>query len=381
MSQSSGNSNLVSFSARTPEKGILNIEIKGRLDSDTTTELWRKSKIAVSKYSPNTLIVDGSGITYCDVAGIALFLQLRTQLEELGGRFEIQGLAKEFQQLLGLFPPEEFRPHEIEKPEPVNIPEEIGKATLNVVEYINLLVYFIGELVVSLFYSILNPRTIRWKDVFVVAEKVGVNAFGIIALVNFLIGLVLAFQSAIPLQKYGGAIFVADLISLSVFREIGPLMSAIVINGRTSSAFAAELGTMKVNEEIDALTTMGLEPVRFLVIPKVIAALVMIPLLTVFGDLFGIIGGGVVMLSLGYPIVTYVNQMTLAASYVDILGGLFKTIFFALIISGVGCMEGLRTKTGASAVGDSTTSAVVSGLILIILVDGIFGVLYYYLGI
>jgi len=155
-----------------------------------------------------------------------------------------------------------------------------------------------------------------------------------------------------------------------------------MVNGRTSSAFAAEIGTMEVNEEIDAITTMGLDPVRFLVVPKLIAAIFMIPILTVIGDLFGLIGGGVVMVfSLGFPVVTYVNQMRSAATYEDLLGGLFKSIFFAIIIAGIGCLEGLRTKTGAAGVGESTTSAVVRGIILIIVLDGIFGVVYYYLGI
>ncbi|MFQ5786672.1 MAG: MlaE family ABC transporter permease, partial [Thermodesulfobacteriota bacterium] len=158
-------------------------------------------------------------------------------------------------------------------------------------------------------------------------------------------------------------------------------MTAFVVNGRSGSAFAAELGTMRVNEEIDALDTMGLDPVRFLVVPKVIAALIMIPILTIFGNLFGLIGGLVVMLSLGFTFITYLNQISSAGTYIMLLAGLIKSVVFAFIIAGVGCYQGLQTKTGASAVGESTTSAVVIGLILIIFVDGIFGVIYYYLGI
>jgi len=168
---------------------------------------------------------------------------------------------------------------------------------------------------------------------------------------------------------------------LSTFRELGPLMTAIVVNGRSSSAFAAEIGTMKINEEVDALTTMGLDPIRFLVVPKIIASLIMIPILTVFGNLFALIGGLVVMITLGFPPVSYLNEIVSAASYVDFLGGLFKSVFFAVIIAGVGCLEGLKTQKGPAAVGDSTTSAVVRGIILIILLDGIFGVLFYYVGI
>ncbi|MCP4994541.1 MAG: ABC transporter permease, partial [Gammaproteobacteria bacterium] len=168
-------------------------------------------------------------------------------------------------------------------------------------------------------------RRIRWKEAFLIAETGGVNALPIIALISFLIGLIMAFQAAIPMRQFGAEIFVADLIALSTLRELGPLMTAIVMAGRTSSAFAAELGTMKVNEEIDAMSTMGLDPVRFLVVTRVIAILIMMPLLTIFANLLGIMGGSVVLLSLGYPLVTYVDRIIISASYVDLLGGLFKS--------------------------------------------------------
>jgi phospholipid/cholesterol/gamma-HCH transport system permease protein len=183
------------------------------------------------------------------------------------------------------------------------------------------------------------------------------------------------------MRQFGAEIFIADLIGLSMIRELGPLLTAIILAGRSGSAFAAELGTMKVNEEIDALTTMGLEPVRFLAVPRVIAAVAMTPLLSVFTSLFGLIGGAVVMLSLGFPLVTYVDRIVAAVHPGDFLQGLFKALAFGIVVAGIGCLRGLQTRTGASAVGDSTTSAVVSGLILIAVVDGIFAVVFYCLGI
>ncbi len=370
-----------SIIAKVNEGGILNLSIDGRLDSYTTGKIWKEAVLALEHSSPKNIIIDASGINYCDGTGIALFVRLRELQKKTGGNFEVQGLADDFQQLLDLFPPAEFKEEKPEMPKEISFPVEVGSATIRIWQDIRTNISFIGESVVGLFYALINPRQVRWKDVFLVAEKVGVNAFPIVAVINFIIGLVLAYQSAIPAKRYGGEIFVADLLVLSIFRELGPLMTAIMVNGRTSSAFAAELGTMKVNEEIDALTTMGLDPVRFLVVPKVIAAIFMIPILTVIGDFFGLIGGGVVMLSLGFPVVTYVNEMVNAATYIDFLGGIFKSVFFAIIIAGVGCFEGLRTKTGAAAVGESTTNAVVRGIVLIILVDGVFGVIFYYLGI
>jgi len=158
-------------------------------------------------------------------------------------------------------------------------------------------------------------------------------------------------------------------------------MTAILLAGRSGSAFAAEIGAMKVNEEVNALMTMGIDPVRFLVVTRVLAATLMIPVLTVFAELAGLVGGAIVVLSFGYPLVTYVNQAFSFVSVTDLLGGLLKAGVFGILVAGVGCLRGLQTRTGASAVGDSTTSAVVSGIVLIAVTDGVFSVAYYYLGI
>jgi phospholipid/cholesterol/gamma-HCH transport system permease protein len=193
--------------------------------------------------------------------------------------------------------------------------------------------------------------------------------------------LILAFQSAIPMQRFGAEIFVADLLGISMLRELGPLMASILLAARSGSAFAAELGTMKVNEEIDALTTMGLEPVRFLVVPRVLAALIVVPVLAALLNLFGLAGGAVVMLSLDIPLVTYVNRVVDAVTLTDFAGGMFKALAFGMIVAAVGCMRGLQAGTGADAVGVSTTSAVVSGIVLIAFSDGIFAVIFYLVGI
>ncbi|MFW6255811.1 MAG: MlaE family ABC transporter permease, partial [Candidatus Sumerlaeota bacterium] len=200
-------------------------------------------------------------------------------------------------------------------------------------------------------------------------------------LIGFLMGLIMSFQAAIPLRQFGADIFVADLIALSMLRELGPLMTAIILAGRTGSAFAAELGTMQINEEIDALKTMGLPPVRFLVVTRVTGATFVTPLLTLFANLAGLIGGAVVLLSLGFPLITYYRQAFGAVDLVDLTGGLAKSVVFGFLVSAIGCLRGLQTKSGATSVGHSTTRAVVSAIILIALADGVFAVVYYYLGI
>ena len=364
---------------KAPDGSIV-IFLIGILNSDTITYFYNELTNLLKKETPRKLTFNCKDITYCDTIGVSLFIKAAELARQNNYGYEITNLDKKYTQLLNL-----FHPDTLEAVGEVTIKEtfieRLGEDSLKLLADIKESITFTGQATIALLLSLLNPRKVRWKDVLITSEKVGVNAFGIIALVNFLVGLVISFQSAIPLEKYGGTIFVADLLVLSTFRELGPLMTAIVVNGRSSSAFAAEIGTMKINEEVDALTTMGLDPTRFLVVPKIIASLIMIPILTVFGNLFALIGGLVVMITLGFPPVAYLNEIVSAASYVDFLGGLFKSVFFAVIIAGVGCLEGLKTQKGPAAVGDSTTSAVVRGIILIILLDGIFGVLFYYVGI
>ena len=179
------------------------------------------------------------------------------------------------------------------------------------------------------------------------------------------------------MRRFGAEIFVADFLGIAMFRELGPLLAAILLAARSGSAFAAEIGTMKINEEIDALTTMGLEPLRFLVVPRVLAAMAVVPTLTMLTSLAGLVGGAVVFLSLGFPLVTYVNRLVEAATLGDVIGGLSKSLVLGLIVAAVGCMRGIGTGAGAGAVGESTTGSVVTGITLITVAEGIFAVLFY----
>src|SRR5258705_3821865 len=242
-------------------------------------------------------------------------------------------------------------------------------------------VEFLGEAVAALGSAIRHPSTIRWRDVAVICERVGADALPIVALISFLLGVILAFQSAIPMKKFGAEIFVADLIGLSMLRELGGLMTAILLAGRSGAAFAAEIGTMRVNQEIDALTTMGLDPVRFLVTTRVIAAVLMTPLLTLFADLVGLLGGAMTLQSFAIPFVTFIHEVESIVDFSDFMAGFVKSFVFAILIAGIGCLRGLQTSAGASAVGDAATRAVVSGIILLVIVDGIFAVIYFFLDI
>ena len=363
----------------SPDGGLV-LSIIGSLDSATTGQAWRDAIQLINRSKPKRLIVDASQLTYCDGAGAALLLELRRRQQNRRDTYEIQSLDPAYQALLDL-----YGRSDAQRPDPlapgVSPVEQIGRATVALWNDIVVLIAFVGELCLALTRAARRPSLVRWKDAFLTAELVGVNALPIIALLGFLLGLIMAFQSAIPMRQFGADIYVANLIGLSMLRELGPLLTAIILAGRSGSAFAAELGTMKVSEELDALTTMGLEPVGFLVVPRVIAAVAMTPLLAIFSGLLGLIGGAVVMLSLGFPLVTYIIQVKSAVTVGDMVGGLGKSFVFGIVVAAIGCLRGLQTKSGASAVGESTTRAVVSGLVLITVVDGVFAVVFYYLDI
>jgi phospholipid/cholesterol/gamma-HCH transport system permease protein len=352
----------------------------GRLDANTTGRLWREALHILEQSNPIRVVIDASEVSYCDGAGVAFIVKLQQYQARTSGDVTIHGLQEEFRRLVDIYGQISIEPPSGRRREPLSVVEQVGQAALGVWQDVQTLLTFVGELTVTLLRAARRPRLVRWSDAWLSAERVGVDAVPIIALIGFLLGLILAFQSAIPMRRFGAEIFVANLIGVSMIREMGPLITAIILAGRSGSAFAAELGTMKVREEIDALTTMGLEPVRFLVVPRVLAAVIMTPLLAVFANLFGLIGGAVVMRSLGFSLVTYVNQILSAVTVGDLLGGLFKSLVYGIVVAGIGCLRGLQTTTGASAVGQSTTSAVVSGIVLIAIVDGVFAVVFYALG-
>jgi phospholipid/cholesterol/gamma-HCH transport system permease protein len=349
----------------------------GRLDAESTGGLWAQAFEALDRKKPRRIAIDASRVEYCDGSGIGLIVELRRRQ---GPETEIRGLAPQFKSLLDLFPYEPGPPPE-PKPPPASLPVEVGRGAWMILKDLRTQIAFCGELLADLGRALRSPSGVRWKDALRVADAAGVNALPMITLMGFLIGLILAFQSAVPLKQFGAELYVADLVAISVVRELGPLMTAILLAGRSGSAFAAEIGTMKVNEEIDALTTMGLAPVRFLVLPRVLAGIVVSPLLTIYFNLISLVGAAVVVLSFGYPLVTYNNQIQHALTLTAIFSGLVKSLVFGLIIAGIGCQRGLSTGTGAIAVGASTTRSVVAGILLTIVVDGVFSVVYYALGI
>ena len=355
------------------------LALSGRLDADSIPDVWRAALGALKEAGARPVVVDAAGVEYCDGAGIALLVDLLRQPQPTP--VAVANLKPAFNALLRQFDPK-ILDHDLD-PELPRRPaiEEVGRNTERVLRDMRVQVEFLGQSVAALASAIRHPSTIRWRDVALMCERVGADGLPIVALIAFLLGVILAFQSAVPMKRYGAEIFVADLIGLGMVRELGTLITAILLAGRTGAAFAAELGTMRVNQEIDALTTMGLDPVRFLVTTRVIAAVLMTPLLSLFAMLVGMLGGAFTMLSYGVPFVTFVKEVEGIVNFQDFMAGWIKSFVFALAIAGIGCLRGLQTGAGASAVGDAATRAVVSGLVLIVIIDGVFAVIYFVLDI
>lgn len=236
---------------------------------------------------------------------------------------------------------------------------------------------FIGETAIMLGRWIRKPSLIRWRPIFFNVRSSGFNALPIISLLSMLVGVVVGYQGADQLIRYGASIFIADVIGLSMLREFGPLMTAIIIAGRSGSAYAAQIGTMAVTEEVDAMITLGIEPMEVLVLPKVIGLLIALPLLTVFADILGVVGGMLMaQQKLGISFSEFLDRFVKAVSVTTLMIGIAKAPVFAAIIAIVGCYQGFRTRGGADNVGKQTTRSVVQAVFLVIVADALFSVVF-----
>lgn len=361
--------------------GVVRLTIRGTLDARNIGSRWTQIVDNVVGRTPPGVIVDAHQMESCDGVGIALLQELKTRQEEAQGEFRIEGLSRELAELMSLFEIGPAAAPERRSLAVVRFFESTGGTAIGLLRDLYAQISFVGETALKLCGVVLYPGRIRWGDTFLIAEKAGAGAVGITALMGFLIGLILAFQSSVAMAMFSAEIYTADLVVIATFRELGPLITSFVLASRSGSAFAAELGTMKVNEELDALKTMGIDPVRFLVLPRIIASVFVSPLLAMFNNLLALVGCFVVMVAIGFAPEIVVDELHHAANLTDLLGGLVKTLVFGAFIAQIGCLRGLQTGTGASAVGDSATRAVVSGIVAIVALDGLFAVVYYCLGI
>ena len=260
--------------------------------------------------------------------------------------------------------------------------EELGHEAISYAQGLDDFLRFLGEVAIAFAKLAVGKARFRRVDLMIIIQDCGASAFGIVTLVTFLVGVILAFEGAVQLQQFGASIFVADLVGIAMSRDMGAMMAAIIMAGRTGAAFAAQLGSMKVTQEIDALTTMGISPLEFLVLPRVLALFLMIPLLCVYSDCLGVAGGAFVSATmLHIPLGTYLRETRAAVTLTDIFGGVFKAAVYGIIIAVAGCLRGFQCGNSSSAVGDAATEAVVTGIVYVIVACGLFAFIFNVIGI
>jgi phospholipid/cholesterol/gamma-HCH transport system permease protein len=364
------------------EEGAVTLAFYGRMDVASSTPLLERIQHDMKTRSPSAVTADLKKVDYLDDFGTLVLVELKRMMSNAGGRFQISNPSASITNMLSLFNFDAMgSPVAFVKKRPPNIFIRVGEATLGHLTDLKYAISFLGSVCLSLVHVVFNPRSLRREETLLTMQSAGVDGFPIVALISFLMGLIMAFMSSVQLEQFGANIYVASLVSLAMTRELGPIMTAIIVAGRSGSAFAAEIGTMKISEEVDALFTMGFDPVKFLVIPKLLAALLMVPILTLFSDLFAILGGlivGVFMLDLTAG--AYVAQTIKTLTLFDVFWGVLKSGVFGIFITWVGCLRGFQVRGGAASVGRATTSAVVSSIFLIIVIDSVFSVILRYWG-
>jgi phospholipid/cholesterol/gamma-HCH transport system permease protein len=358
---------------RREEAGGRVLRFSGRLDTDAAAILWPK---LMREAAGGPVVLDLAAVTAVDTTGATLLLTA----EAAGKGNALRGAAPAVAAVLDRVRAALAAPRP--KPEAGLGPlARIGEGAVQAVHGIGRGLGFLGELTLVALGTLLRPRRLRFHEVLRHLDEAGTRAFPLAVLLGFLLGVILAFQSAIPLRRFGAEVFVPNLVGISLLRELGPLMAGVILAGRTGSAYAAELGTMSVNEEVAALRIMGVDPMALLVLPRVLAGLLVMPVLSLLLTLAGLAGMAMIMGLLGFPLATVAAQLGTTVELGDLLGGLFKACFFGLAIAALGCSAGLGAGRGPRAVGDAATRAVVGGIVAIVLLDGGFAVIFERLGI
>ncbi len=356
--------------------------VSGRVALDNLESFISETQARLREMIPARLTVDLAGVEFLDSAGALALMELEINARGRSVTFEFINLTDKARGIMGLIDPQALvTPPLIADRQTGNFVERVGETTLKVLRRLQADVDLPGGTPGGPGPCPLpSPRGALAGRGLAYMKRAGVDGLPIVGLISLLLGLILAFMSSLQLKQFGANIYVASLLAISIVKELGPIMTAILVAGRSGSAFAAEIGTMMVNEEVDALTTMGFSPVRFLAVPKVLAAMIVVPLLTLYADFFGILGGLIVgVVGLDLTAYTYLKETQTSLSLMDIITSLIKSGVFAVLIAGIGCQRGFEVRGGAEAVGSATTSAVVSAIFLIIVTDSAFALVFQYL--
>ena len=331
--------------------------------------------------SVHHLVVNGAHLGSWDSMLMAFLLRCHTYCLAENIQFETQNLPAGAEKLLAVAtavaphePPQEPLPSLLARLNPTSLASE---AVGNITESLA----FIGEVAIALVQLVRGKANTRMIDFKAFVYQAGPEAFAIIGLVSILVGMILGYLGAVQLAQFGAEVYVADLVVIGTLREMGALMTAIVMAGRTGAAYAAQLGTMQTNEEIDAITTMGISPIEFLVVPRMLALVAVMPLLTIYADILGIIGGGIVAGGMGISPLQYINEGQTVLSFSHIFVGLLKSVVFAILIAIAGCRSGINSGRSSAAVGQAATEAVVTAIVYLIIADAAINIIFQQIGV
>jgi phospholipid/cholesterol/gamma-HCH transport system permease protein len=360
----------------------MTLSLSGRVSLDDADRLLAEMESLVAGKAAGAVNIDMAEVSYLDSAGVLTLFRFEEKIRGEGRTCVYLNLPDRVRGIMGLIDRRELtKPYLRGDKSPANIVETAGDAGIRLFADFKTLMTFLGDLMAALVYLAGHPREVRWGDVLFTMRRTGVEGFPIVALISFLIGLIIAFMSSLQLKQFGANIYVASLVALAIVRELGPIMTAILVAGRSASAYAAEIGTMRINDEVDALITMGIDPIRFLAVPKLIATVLVLPLLTLYSDLFGIAGGLIVgVTGLDLTPYTYLQESQRTITLFYLVSSMLKALVFAFVIAWIGCQRGFQVRGGVEEVGAATTSAVVTSILLIVIVDSVFAVVLHYVG-
>jgi phospholipid/cholesterol/gamma-HCH transport system permease protein len=331
---------------------------------------------------PACLAFDTAALGEWDTGLVTTLIAIHRSAEANGVKVDESGLPDGARKLIALAFAVKEREGARRGEERIPFLQRVGESTVEIIAGGRDLLAFVGEVVLSARRFLTGRATYLRSDIALYVEEAGADAFPIVSLISLLIGMIFAFVGVMQLNMFGAGIFTANLVALAMVREMAAIMTAIIMAGRTGAAYAAQIGTMKVNEEVDALTTLGVNPIDFLVTPRVIALILMMPLLTLYSSLMGILGGTMVgLIMLDVSLVQYVQQTISAVKLNSLFGGLFKSLVYGILVALAGCQNGMACGNSAMAVGQCTTRAVVMGIVLIVVSASVLTIIYINLGI
>lgn len=335
-------------------------------------------KILIKTPRDKKIIWDLSGVSDFDSAGVLLFIEYYQEFQK-NNEVEVVGYSKNQKEMYELL---KVSDHDSITPVKKGFLENLGRDTLKMYQDLKDFVTFLGHIFVAMFHTVIRPKDIRFKEMVYHIHQSGFNALIIIGLTSFLVGMVIAYQGAVQLAKFGADIFIVDTVAISITRELGPMITAIVIAGRSGSAYTAEIGAMKITEEISAMRTMGFDPYYFLVLPRIFALMIALPLLIFFADIVGILGGLVAAkMQLGISITQFTDRLYEVLEVKHYVLGMIKGPVFAFIIATIGCFRGFQVSNNTESLGLHTTASVVNAIFMVIAFDALFSVIYTELGI